>query len=232
MRQLNIDKWHYYSFKIFPCFWLVKTTRIIHHNQPLLTKFGKNFIILNRWRQNDVKSAALLQIIEPLTKKTWGRDWIVLVVRTKWRNCWGKFYSFHGEILFKNIARTARRQLDGHLLLIWSIYICRPEQTLIRCIMDMNLDRSRLACFSLFLNLELFWRNDKTIIDGYIYLWLAPRSCSLLCFPRRLLQNSEHNAAQYLDWLEDALLSSLRSCDQSYLLLLVHSTRPKHWTNI
>ena len=33
---------YYYSFKIFPRFWLVKTTRIIHHNQLLFTKFGKN----------------------------------------------------------------------------------------------------------------------------------------------------------------------------------------------
>ena len=31
--------------KIFPCFWLVKTTNIIHHNQLLLTKFGKNFVM-------------------------------------------------------------------------------------------------------------------------------------------------------------------------------------------
>ena len=33
---------HYYSFKIFSRFWLVKTTRIIHHNQVLFTKFGKH----------------------------------------------------------------------------------------------------------------------------------------------------------------------------------------------
>ena len=32
----------YYSFKIFPRFGLVETTRIIHHNQLLFTKFGKN----------------------------------------------------------------------------------------------------------------------------------------------------------------------------------------------
>ena len=43
----NIDSittinYDYYSFKIFSCFWLVKTTRIIHHNQLLFTKFGKN----------------------------------------------------------------------------------------------------------------------------------------------------------------------------------------------
>ena len=90
-----------YSFKIFPLFWLVKTTPIIHHNQLLLTKFGKNFVILNQWRQNDVQSTAWLQVIEPLTEKTWGRGWVALLVRTKWRNCLGIFYSFHGEILFK-----------------------------------------------------------------------------------------------------------------------------------
>ena len=33
---------YYYSFRIFPRFWLVKTTRTIHHNQLLFTKFGKN----------------------------------------------------------------------------------------------------------------------------------------------------------------------------------------------
>ena len=33
---------YYYSFKIFPRFWLVKTTRMIHHNPLLFTKFGKN----------------------------------------------------------------------------------------------------------------------------------------------------------------------------------------------
>ena len=32
----------YYSSKILPCFWLVKTACIIHHNQRLLPKFRKN----------------------------------------------------------------------------------------------------------------------------------------------------------------------------------------------
>ena len=36
------------SFQIFPRSWLVKTTRIIHHNKLLLTKFGKNFVILKQ----------------------------------------------------------------------------------------------------------------------------------------------------------------------------------------
>ena len=36
----------------------------------------------------------------------------------------------------------------------------------------MNLHRPRLACFSLFLNLELFWRNNKTIIEfGFRRIW-------------------------------------------------------------
>ena len=36
----------------------------------------------------------------------------------------------------------------------------------------MNLHRPGLACFILFLNLELFWRNDKTIIEfGFRRIW-------------------------------------------------------------
>ena len=36
----------------------------------------------------------------------------------------------------------------------------------------MNLHRPRLACFSLFLNLELFCRNNKTIIEfGFPRIW-------------------------------------------------------------
>ena len=34
-------KRHYYSFKIFPQFWLAKSTPIIHSNQLLMTKFGR-----------------------------------------------------------------------------------------------------------------------------------------------------------------------------------------------
>ena len=113
---------NYYSFKISLRFWLVEVTHLIHHNQLLLTKFKKNFVILNRWRENDVKSAAWLQVIEPLTEKTWGRGRVVLVVRTKWPNYRGTFYSFHGEILSKNITRTARRQLDGQHLL-FGVYL-------------------------------------------------------------------------------------------------------------
>ena len=41
----------YYSFKIFPRFWLAKSTRIIHHNQLLTTKFGRILCLARKWRQ-------------------------------------------------------------------------------------------------------------------------------------------------------------------------------------
>ena len=42
----------YYSFKIFPQFWLAKSTRVIHHNQLMMTKFGRILCLRTRkWRQ-------------------------------------------------------------------------------------------------------------------------------------------------------------------------------------
>ena len=41
----------YYSFKIFLSFWLAKDTHVIHHNQLLLTKFGRILWLINQWRQ-------------------------------------------------------------------------------------------------------------------------------------------------------------------------------------
>ena len=46
--SLNI---YYYSFKIFPRFWLAKSTCLIHHNQLLMTKFGRNLTLTRKWRQ-------------------------------------------------------------------------------------------------------------------------------------------------------------------------------------
>ena len=44
-------KLHYYSFIIFPQFLLAKSTRIIHHNQLLMTKFGRILCLTRKWRQ-------------------------------------------------------------------------------------------------------------------------------------------------------------------------------------
>ena len=67
---------NYYSFKIFPCFWLVKTTHIIHHNQLLLTKCCTNDVksaahckLLNWWHQNEVKSAARCRLLNRWPRK-------------------------------------------------------------------------------------------------------------------------------------------------------------------
>ena len=48
---------YYCSFKVFPHFWLVKTTRIILHNQLLFTKFGKNLRDIE-WMTSKVQPSA------------------------------------------------------------------------------------------------------------------------------------------------------------------------------
>ena len=62
--------YHYYPFKIFPCFWLGKTTCLIHHNK----------------RMNCHIEPMIICHIEPLTEETWRRGWVVLVVWTKFLN--------------------------------------------------------------------------------------------------------------------------------------------------
>ena len=90
---------YYYSFKIFPRFWLAKRTRIIHHNKLLMTKFGKILCLTRKWRKN----AAFLKVNAPLTEKTWGRDWVVLVVETKM-----------ADISFVSRVRTRRNNSSKH----------------------------------------------------------------------------------------------------------------------
>ena len=56
--RINVSPWvrecikiDYYSFKIFPRFWLAKSTRLIHHNQLLMTKFERILTLTRKWRQ-------------------------------------------------------------------------------------------------------------------------------------------------------------------------------------
>ena len=44
-----------------------------------MTKFGRILFLTRKWRQK----CSLLQVNAPLTEKTWGRDWVVFVVKTK-----------------------------------------------------------------------------------------------------------------------------------------------------
>ena len=75
----TILKRNYYSFKIFPQFWLAKSARITHHNQLLMTKFGRILCLTMKWRQK----CSPLQINALLTEKNWRRGWDVLVVKRK-----------------------------------------------------------------------------------------------------------------------------------------------------
>jgi len=85
--ECTVNNTYYYSFKIFPRFWLAKSTRLIHHNQLLMTKFGRNLTLTRKWRQK----CSFSQVKAPLTEKTWGRGWVVLVVNLK---KWRIFHSF------------------------------------------------------------------------------------------------------------------------------------------
>ena len=115
IRKPNSIIANYFSFKIFLHFWFTKCTRIIHHNQLLLTKFRRILRIINRWRQkcSTVAGYCTVNREDPRTRLScFGCE------KKNGRTVGGTFYSFHDEIFSKNIAR---RQLDGHLL-FWSIF--------------------------------------------------------------------------------------------------------------
>ena len=71
--------------KIFPGFWLVETTCIIHHTSCSWLNLKRIFVILNQWRQKVQPAACFrcMQIIEPLNQKTWGRDCVIFGERKK-----------------------------------------------------------------------------------------------------------------------------------------------------
>ena len=116
---------HYYSFKIFPQFWLAKHTCIIHHNNlynPLLmTKFGRILSLMRKWHQK----CSPRQVNALLTEKTWGRGWVVLVVKAKMvdTSLISRVRTTAGTRR-DNIAKTARRQtrdlLFGEYLWTWT----------------------------------------------------------------------------------------------------------------
>ena len=88
---------HYYSFKIFPRFWLIKTTRIIYHNPAAVHQIWKEsspywindvkstarFRLLNQWRQNDVKSTARFRLLN-----RWRQNDVKSAARFRLLNQW------------------------------------------------------------------------------------------------------------------------------------------------
>ena len=104
-QQSGKNEEYYHSFTVSLGFWLAKAKipSIIHHNQLLSTKFGR----ILRCVKNDVNYAAPLYYLrEP-------GDEVELFWR--WLQNGRTFHSFHeeevGELLAKNTAKTARRQL-------------------------------------------------------------------------------------------------------------------------
>ena len=99
----------YYSFKIFPRFWLSKSTRIIHNNQLLMTKFGRILCLARKWRQKNLRNRSPRRPGDEVEL-----FWL-------WKQKWRIFHSFQerelGVIIAKNLVRTARRQLEGRQLL-------------------------------------------------------------------------------------------------------------------
>ena len=84
-------KRNYYSLKIFPQLWLAKSTRINHHNQLLMTKFGRILCLSRKWHQK----CSPLQVKAPLPRRTgdevelfwlWKQKWRTLQSFQKWDN--------------------------------------------------------------------------------------------------------------------------------------------------
>ena len=137
----------YYSFKIFPQFWLAKSTRITHHNQLLMTKFRRILSSTRKWCQK----CSPLQVKAPLPRRP-GDEVELFWLWKKWRT----FHSFqlgvrttagtrrntsskHG----KNSNKTTRRETTA----IWRIFAERdkPKRTLSK----MNLTSMQVTIFLL-----------------------------------------------------------------------------------
>ena len=168
----------YYSFKIFSQFWLAKSTCIIHHNQLLMTKFGRILCLTRKWCQK----CSPLQVNVPLAEKTWGWGWVVLVVKAKMVGI-----SLASRV--RTTARTRRRWVLStsafclilhillsliHLLLI----IPPPPPT------PANLDQEKIEFHVLFLESTFFfsWVSQFSSIIGWqvCFCGVKPPFCYLL----------------------------------------------------
>ena len=138
-------QFYYCSFKIFPQFWLAKSTRIIHHNQLLMTKFGRILCLMRKWRQK----CKPLQVNAPLTEKTWGWRWVVFVVTTKMadtslisrvRTTAGTRRN-NGEKHSKNGKKTTRRATSA----IWRIFMELDKSK--RTLSKINLTSMQVSMF-------------------------------------------------------------------------------------
>ena len=86
----------YYSFKIIPQFWLAKSTRTIHYNQLLMTKFARILCLTRKWRQK----CNPLQVKAPLPRRP-GNE-----VELFW--LWKKMADFSLLLRVRTTAETRR----------------------------------------------------------------------------------------------------------------------------
>ena len=68
-----LNKVSYYSLKVFLRLWLAKIPRIIHDNQPLLTKLEE---VCDMWKITSILQHNC-QKTGQLAEKTWGRGWVL-----------------------------------------------------------------------------------------------------------------------------------------------------------
>ena len=111
---------HYYSFKIFPSFWLAKTTRIIRHNHLPLTKHWINDAksearckLLNHWRQNDIKSAARCRLLNRWPRKP-GDEVVLCLVRGKTKRETAKLSLWKGKYFEQVIKQLLNSAVIGY----------------------------------------------------------------------------------------------------------------------
>ena len=109
---LNIN--YYYSFKIFPCFWLVKTTGVIHHNQLLLTKFGKKLCQIELMTPKVQPTADYWTVDQENLRTRLCYFWWAEKQRAKWQNSFknGKIFWMNNEAIIEFGFRRMLRILQ------------------------------------------------------------------------------------------------------------------------
>ena len=112
-------------------------------------------------------------IIEPLAEKTWGRGWVVLVVIQNG----GTFYSFYKEEIGELLAKTQHEQQEVQLHGRYLLYLQNPLSPKLsdkHALSKMNLTSMKVSMFQLVfkLGIQLFWMNNKTIIEfSFRIIW-------------------------------------------------------------
>ena len=158
----------YRSFNIFLLFWLAKSASIIHHNRLLLTKFGRILRLIKRWRQKFSTVAGLCTVDrEDLgtrlscfgCEKKNGRKMVG-----------GTFYSFHDELLSKNIAR---RLLDGQHL-VFGVYL--QTWTALHLLNmqyrgELNIDEGKHVLASFWARNYFEWIIKKFMDSAFVGYW-------------------------------------------------------------